>query len=76
MTIRCGSTMLIRSRSAGQRWRRQDTVADPAHRLDPGHGGGALAIGSGACQSTTRSRRIAGENRSTVSVVVMTAPFI
>ena len=36
----------------------------------------ALATGPGACQSTTRSRRRLGENRSIVSVAVMAGSLI
>jgi hypothetical protein len=35
----------------------------------------SFAADQGACQSTSRSRRSAGENRSAVSMTVMAAPF-
>ena len=35
----------------------------------------AFAAGPGACQSTTRSRRLSDENRSAASIAVMSAPF-
>ena len=72
ITIRPGSATRRRksiSRAIGGSGRRPSRIARMASR--PDIPAAALAAGPGACQSTTRSRRDAGENKSAVSMVVM-----
>ena len=76
ITIRPGSTTDIRkpiSLAIGGGGRRPSRIAYIVSI--PDMPAAALEIGPGACQSTTRSRRLAGENRSTVSTALMNSSF-
>ena len=76
MTIRCGSTTLMRkpiSRANGGGGKVPSRI--PHIASIPDIPAAAFATGPGACQSTRRSRRSAGENSSMVAGALMAAPL-